>query len=98
MTEVQRSRRAGRPRLGEERELAPFGRNLRAALKRSRFKNRAEFVREIGFDQSTLYRYEVGDRDPPVSLVQQFANLLGVSVETLMGGEAPLRQLASGDT
>ncbi len=96
--DAKQHRGRGRPALGQERELAPFGRKLREALRSSRFKSRAEFRREMGVENATLYRYEVGDRDPPASLVQKFALALGIGVEALLSGDEPRENVVETDT
>lgn len=59
---------------------------LRAAIERSdRFENRAAFLRHHGLENTTLYRYEVGERTPGVDLVKAFAESLSVSVGELIG-------------
>lgn len=72
----------GRPR---GKELTEFGKRLRAAIERSdAFESRAAFVRHHGLEGATLYRYEVGERPPPLPLVKEFAKSLGVSVSELV--------------
>lgn len=67
-------------------DLAPFGVNLRAAIERSpHFRNRAAFLRHHATEGATLYRYERGERPPPLDLVQAFAESLDVSVSELVG-------------
>jgi len=73
----------GRPRA---RDLAEFGVRLREAIDRSeRFKSRAEFLRFHGLEGATLYRYETGEREPPLALVKAFAESLGVDLRELAG-------------
>lgn len=74
----------GRP--PSKKTLAPFGMRLRSAIERSTaFPSRAAFARHHGLEGATLYRYETGDRQPPLDLVREFAQSLGVSVSDLAG-------------
>ena len=67
-------------------ELAPFGERLRAAIKKSRFRTRAEFLRHVGVEGATMHRYEKGSRQPPLSQVRKWATELGTTVEFLATG------------
>lgn len=68
-----------------KRAFTPFGTRLREAIEASSYSSRAAFLRDVGIEPATVYRYEVGDRDPPLSLVQSFADALGVTVASLLG-------------
>lgn len=90
----------GRP---SSRELAAFGKRLRAEIERSaQFDSRAAFVRHHDLEGATLYRYETGERQPPLSLVQAFADSLGVPIDRLTGpgaeGSRTVRDDALGPT
>ena len=71
-----------------KRDLVPWAARLRAAIEASgRFDSRADFLRKLGHEPSTIYRYEMGDRQPPLDLLREFAAALGVSVGELLGEE-----------
>lgn len=77
-------KRPGRPR---RRELSPFGHRLRSLIEASpAFQTRAEFIKALGLTGATLYRYEVGEREPRRDLLERMASLLGVSVASLHPG------------
>lgn len=85
----------GRP---SSRELADFGRRLRSEIERSdRFGSRADFCRKLGIEGATLYRYENGERQPPLDLVQEFADKLGISIERLAGPPTPETRIVYDD-
>ncbi len=72
----------GRP---SQKQLAPFGERLRSAIQSSpQFASRAEFLRHHGLEGATLYRYETGERSPPLPLLESFATSLGVRVSDLI--------------
>jgi transcriptional regulator with XRE-family HTH domain len=71
----------GRP---SSTELAPFGRNLRAAIERSEdFANRSDFCAKAKIQPAQLYRYETGEQAPRMSDVKRWAAMLGVSAVDL---------------
>jgi len=47
-------------------------------------------ARAIGRSTSTLVRYEVGELDPPVSVITALADVLGVNIGELFTGTAPV--------
>ncbi|MEQ8720984.1 MAG: helix-turn-helix transcriptional regulator [Sandaracinaceae bacterium] len=74
--------RGGRPR---GRPLAPFGQRLRRYIAEAGFRSRSEFLRALGADAATIYRYETGERQPSAEYLVQISDLLGVSVGELLG-------------
>lgn len=48
-------------------------------------------MRHHDLEGATLYRYETGERSPPLELVQAFAASLGVTVGDLAGNDAATR-------
>lgn len=71
-------------------ELKPtsFGERLRQ-IRKELGETQDEFAARIGTSKQVLSRYEVGQRIPKISLVEQYAKSLNVSVDYLMGRDAP---------
>lgn len=71
-------------------ELKPtsFGERLRQ-LRKERGETQDEFAAIIGTSKQVLSRYESGQRIPKISLAEKYAQALNVSVDYLMGRDAP---------
>lgn len=71
-------------------ELKPtsFGERLRQ-IRKELGETQDEFAARIGTSKQVLSRYEVGQRIPKISLVEKYAKSLNVSVDYLMGRDAP---------
>ena len=61
-----------------------------AALRRERGMTQAELAAELGISKSAVSMYERGNREPELDLLQEMADLFGVSVSSLLGREEPL--------
>lgn len=70
----------------EDVELKPtsFGARLRQ-IRKEMGETQDEFAARIGTSKQVLSRYEVGQRIPKISLVENYAKALNVSVDYLMG-------------
>ena len=70
--------------------LSDFGTRLRQAIEDSdAVKDRADLLRKLGTDGATLYRYEKGERSPPLDLVQRIAAILGIDVADIARPSEP---------
>lgn len=71
-------------------ELKPtsFGERLRQ-IRKERGETQDEFAAIIGTSKQVLSRYESGQRIPKISLAEKYAQALNVSVDYLMGRNAP---------
>lgn len=71
-------------------ELKPtgFGERLRQ-IRKERGETQDEFAGIIGTSKQVLSRYESGQRIPKISLAEKYAQALNVSVDYLMGRDAP---------
>lgn len=71
-------------------ELKPtnFGERLRQ-IRKERGETQEEFAARIGTSKQVLSRYESGQRIPKISLAEKYAQALSVSVDYLMGKDAP---------
>lgn len=71
-------------------ELKPtsFGERLRQ-IRKERGETQDEFAAIIGTSKQVLSRYESGQRIPKISLAEKYAQALNVSVDYLMGRDAP---------
>ena len=58
-----------------------------AALRRERGMTQAELAAELGISKSAVSMYERGNREPELDLLQEMADLFGVSVSSLLGRE-----------
>lgn len=61
-----------------------FGQRLRQ-IRKEVGENQDDFAARIGTSKQVLSRYENGQRTPKISLVEKYAESLGVSVDYLMG-------------
>jgi transcriptional regulator with XRE-family HTH domain len=59
---------------------------LKTAIVASGYKQ-AWIAAKIGIDQTLLSRYVNGYRDPPPAVLKDIAKLLGVSQQSIAGGE-----------
>ena len=71
-------------------EIKPtsFGERLRQ-IRKERGETQDEFAARIGTSKQVLSRYESGQRIPKISLAEKYAQALSVSVDYLMGKNAP---------
>ena len=71
-------------------EIKPtsFGERLRQ-IRKERGETQDEFAAIIETSKQVLSRYESGQRIPKISLAEKYAKALGVSVDYLMGKDAP---------
>ena len=65
-----------------------FGARLRQ-IRKERGETQDEFAKKIETSKQVLSRYESGQRIPKISLAEKYAKALGVSVDYLMGKDAP---------
>lgn len=74
----------------EDVEINPtsFGERLRQ-IRKERGETQDEFAKKIGTSKQVLSRYESGQRIPKISLAEKYAKELVVSVDYLMGKDAP---------
>lgn len=62
-----------------------FGERLRAARKAKGYANSAELGEILSVGNSTVSRWEAGEREPSLETVKKLAEILDVSVAYLMG-------------
>ena len=55
--------------------------------------SRAEASRQLGVDQSALWRWESGKREPPALQVRALARLYGVSVDAVLDALEQVQQI-----
>lgn len=80
-------------------EYEPFGQRLRS-IRKEKGMSQDEFAALLGTSKQVLSRYEIGQRIPKITQVQQYADRLNVSADYLMGdseAEAAFNSLCSGD-
>jgi transcriptional regulator with XRE-family HTH domain len=84
--------------MGKRIELAPeqvptgFGERLSELRKAAGF-TQTELAGELGISQRMVAYYEQPDVTPPAHLLPGIAQMLGVSIDTLYGRDAPKRKL-----
>ena len=66
--------------------MSGFSQRL-AALRRERGMTQAELAARLGISKSAVSMYERGNREPELDLLQEMADLFGVSVSSLLGRE-----------
>lgn len=47
-----------------------------------------EIAEVIGCRQNSLYRYEIGEREPSIEVIKKLASFFGVTVDYLVGHDA----------
>ena len=62
-----------------------FGRNLRYQLALRNMTQR-ELCNKVHIEEAALSRYMSGTREPKISVVQNIAKALDISIESLLGG------------
>lgn len=80
-------------------EYVSFGERLRA-LRKEKGMSQDEFAALLDTSKQVLSRYEIGQRIPKITQVQQYAKKLNVSADYLMGDsieEAAFNSLCSSD-
>lgn len=80
-------------------EYASFGQRLRA-IRKEKGMSQDEFAALLGTSKQVLSRYEIGQRTPKITQVQQYAKALNVSADYLMGDseeEAAFNSLCPGE-
>lgn len=80
------SRRAGRPR---KVEFTEFGERVERLIKPAGFASKAQFVDALPIRSMTLYRWQTGQSPPDAQTLSLMADLLGVTVDELLGRESP---------
>ena len=63
---------------------AEFGDKIKT-IRKQKGLTQTELAKKIGTTQSTIYKIEKGLRTVPISLLEKFATVLEVSVDTLLG-------------
>ena len=66
---------------------ASFGDRLRA-IRKEKGMSQDEFAQMLGTSKQVLSRYEIGQRIPKITQVQEYAKRLNVSADYLMGDSA----------
>ena len=66
---------------------ASFGDRLRA-IRKEKGMSQDEFAKMLGTSKQVLSRYEIGQRIPKITQVQEYAKRLNVSADYLMGDSA----------
>lgn len=80
-------------------EYVSFGQRLRA-IRKEKGLSQDDFAALLGTSKQVLSRYEIGQRVPKITQVQQYAKALNVSADYLMGDsveEAAFNALCPGD-
>lgn len=80
-------------------EYVSFGQRLRS-IRKEKGMSQDEFAALLGTSKQVLSRYEIGQRIPKITQVQQYAQKLNVSADYLMGDsemEAAFNSLCSDD-
>ena len=80
-------------------EYVSFGQRLRA-IRKEKGLSQDDFAALLGTSKQVLSRYEIGQRIPKITQVQQYAKALNVSADYLMGDsaeEAAFNSLCPGD-
>ena len=67
-----------------------FGKRLRQ-LRRTRELSQEELAQKIGTSKQVISRYEVGARVPKINVASEFARILEVPVDYLLGNTDELR-------
>lgn len=70
--------------------IESFGERL-AQLRKDAGYTQVEFATEVGITQRMVAYYEAPDARPPAHLLPQMAQVLGVSVDVLLGMSQPRR-------
>jgi transcriptional regulator with XRE-family HTH domain len=66
-----------------------FGRRLKLARLRKKYRSAAEFARELGLEEETYRYYERGQSEPSLFMLGQIALKLQVSLDYLILDDLP---------
>jgi transcriptional regulator with XRE-family HTH domain len=72
--------------LNKKLELVEMGKRLKE-LRESKGKNQKDAAADLNIKPSTLSSYEIGDREPPISMLNNLARYYSVTVDCITGND-----------